>query len=311
MAGGQKGQQTVVQEPWSGAKPYMTDLYKVASDTFKASTPFTGKSYVGPNDTQRGALKDIQSLAPRYGEVGGSFEAAGQGQRAGVDPVRALAGDTISGKYMDPDSNPFLKGAVKAAQHDTFRNFWEGTMPAIKSSALANGTYGGDRTDLVMSRAMEGALSDAHRQAAGIYYNNYDSERNRQMASPGLYGQANALDTQGLNTILQGLGIRLQGPQRTGQTGDQEQAWGQSEADAARVDWERGRNDQWDPIAKFLSTLTGGGFNSQTQTVPRSTSMFQGAAGGAGLGYQMGQRAGMDPQTAALIASLFGGASGY
>lgn len=339
MAGGQSATQTVRNEPWSGAKPYMQDLYKVAQGAFNNYKPYTGPVYAGPNQTQKDAVTAIQGLAPGYDKIGQDMAATGTGystaagelrgaagnMRAGADPVRALAGDTVSGKYLDHRSNPYLSGAVEAAQHDTFRNFWENTMPQLKSGALANGTYGGDRTDLIFSRAAEGAMSDAMRQANQIYYGNYSSERDRQMQAPRLYSDANALDMQGITALsgaadldqravqagLSGLGVQLEGPQLLGKTGDQLQSWDQAAIDAEMRKWEIDNNSQWEPIMRMLSVLNGGGFSNQTSTVPRSASMFQGAAGGGMLGYQAGQSMGIDPRMMALIMSALGGASGY
>ena len=70
---------------------------------------------------------------------------------------------------------------------------------------------------------------------------------------------------------------------------------------------------QWDPLMKFNSILTGGGYNTQTQTTPKtgsSGSMFQGIVGGAGVGAQIGEQAGVDPKTAAIIGALLGGSIG-
>lgn len=304
--------QTTTVEPWSGAKPFVTDIYKKASEI--TTPPPPAKIYAGPNDDQKQALGGVQALAPKYTSLGVQQQEAGAAQRTGVDAIRGLAGDTIAGKYMDPASNPFISKAVEAAQHDTFRNFWENTNPQLKSAALSNGTYGGDRTDLIISRALEGAVTDAGRRADSIYYDNYGRERAYQQQAPALYAGANALDNQGLDTIGRGIGTEIKGQTTLGQTGDQLQQWDQLGLDADVRKWMLDNEAQWDPLMKFNSILTGGGYNTQTQTTPKtgtSGSIFQGVVGGAGVGSQIGSQIGADPKTAAIIGALLGGSSGY
>jgi len=281
MSGGSSsgGTQKIIQEPWDGAKPYMTDLYKAASGVWQGagSTPPPSQIHAGPNQGQRDALSGVRStaggwqavgdrlrslapqfeatsagyrdqgrgyfgVAPQFQQQGQRYQGAapqwetqasayrgaqpefnnaadfirglGGGMTYGTGLTRSLADDTVSGKYLTADSNPYIRGAVNAAQYDTFRNFWEQANPAIKNGALANGTYGGDRTDLIISRAMEGALAQAGRDAQGIYFQNYGQERDRMMQAPQLYGQANQLSkdaiwgTQaGLDTRLRALGL--------------------------------------------------------------------------------------------------------
>lgn len=309
MAGG--GKQTVSNTPWSGAQPYYKDLYAAANNAFKGAAPPPKEVYAGPNQTQKDALTALQGNAAQYTATAPTFTTAGAQQRQGVDAVRGLAGDTLSGKYMDPKSNPYLKGAVDAAQFDTFRNFNENVMPQIRGNSQLNGTYGGDRTDLIIGRAMEATMSDALRQANQIYYGNYDAERSRQMQAPQLYGQANTIDNTGLSTIMQGLGVGTQGSTMMGQTGDQLQNWDQEGIDALWTLWNRNNDATWDPINRMSQVLNGGGFSNQTSGPSRSASIFQGALGGAANGYMAGQQFGGDPNTLALIAAALGGASGY
>lgn len=396
--GGNKadGTQTIVNEPWSEAKPYYKDLYQKAQDAFNASKPYSGEVYAGLNATQTGALQGVKDAAgnwgtqadatravqpavqaqgdaykalqpgynaqgsawsglqPQYADTAGIISGLGGGMTYGQDQTRALADKTISGQFMDPNSNPYLKGAVDAAQRETFRNLGE-MLPQLAGGQQLNGTYGGDRSGLVMSRAIQDALVQANDQANQIYYGNYANERANQMAAPGLYGQANNFGQQGIGAILQGLNTQtqgvglgekslmdqlqgvglgdqqiqallqslqlgqqanqtqLEGQQITGQAGDQQQQWDQAALNAAIQKWQMGTDFPWQELGNFSSILNGGGFNSSTQTnyIPRSSSIFQGATGGGMLGYQLGQMAGMDPMQMALIASALGGASGY
>lgn len=368
--GGNKadGTQTIVNEPWSEAKPYYSDLYQKAQNAFNNSKPYSGEVYAGPNATQTGALQGVKDAAgnwgtqadatravqpvvqaqgnawaglqPQYANTAGIISGLGGDMTYGQDQTRALADKTISGQFMDPNSNPYLKGAVDAAQRETFQNLGE-MLPQLAGGQQLNGTYGGDRSGLVMSRAIQDALVQANDQANQIYYGNYAQERANQMAAPGLYGSANQLGQQsigsilqGLNTQTQGVGLgdqqiqsllqslqlgqqanqtQLEGQQITGQAGDQQQQWDQAALDAAIKKWQMGTDFPWQELGNFSSILNGGGFNSSTQTnyIPRSSSIFQGATGGGMLGYQLGQMAGMDPMQMALISSALGGASGY
>lgn len=136
--------------------------------------------------------------------------------------------ETASGKYLTPDTNPYLQKAVQAAQ--------EQTMASIASQFNQGGRYGSG----MMAGTEAKQLGDIANQA---YSNAYENERQRQEAArQALGGQylqgvgqftagqqaAGGLQQQGLGAMLQGLtsqaglqqgqqGLGLQGLGQAGQ----------------------------------------------------------------------------------------------
>lgn len=181
------------------------DLRTNYSDLFKSI--FGGDQ--NALNTSLGAIPDYQ----------GSYTAGMTGQEQSLidqlfgnglrGQTEGLLGDTMSGKYLSPDSNPYLKQTADAALGD-LKYQWENyMMPQLRSQftgagqTLGAGTFGSSPFD----RATALASNEFNRQSAdmltSIYGQNYQQERDRQMGAVPLQQQ----NTQELINTLQAVAL--------------------------------------------------------------------------------------------------------
>jgi hypothetical protein len=244
-------------EPWKEAKPYYIDLYEKASDALKATNKqvYGGDLWTGPNATQKEAVNKLK----------------GNQWDTGADETRQLGLDTVSGKYLTAESNPYLKGAVDTALSDVSNKYTREVLPGLGSAAIQGGAYGGGRQGVVNSLAAGEFSREANEAATNIYATNYENERNRQMQAPSLFGQANSLEQD----MIKGLAG----------AGQQEQDWANQQNMEDYQKWQMAQAAPWAGIPEMLSVLSGGGFQSTASTGPNPSYMspMQMAMGGGSL----------------------------
>lgn len=239
---GSPKEQTVTSktEPWKEAKPYFTDLYNKAQGAFDDTNRqvYGGDFFAGPNANQQAAVG---------GMAGNQF---GQGA-AGLN---TMADDLVSGKYLDPATNPFLQTNVNAAIGDVNRNYTQQILPGLGDAAIRSGAYGGSRQGM-----MEGLAAGEYTREAGdiaqqMYGANYNAERDRQLGAGSLYNQANALQLQQLEGLAG--------------AGSQQQQWEQAALDEEYQKYQLEQQAPWIGIPELLSVLTGGSFQTTASTGP-------------------------------------------
>lgn len=205
----------------------------------------------GPNATQLEAQGWLRGLAP--------------GLSAGANDVRNLGVATARGDYLNPETNPFIRQAVEAAQRP-LRQQLDQNVLAIGDAAQQAGAYGGSRQGIIESGALRDFNTAALDSAGQIYADNYARERALQQNAPALLSAANQLS--------------LAPGQLLGLLGDQEQSW------KADMPW-----TGIDRMAALLSLGGGYGTTTGTQTVPRGSAAsgaLSGAMGGASAGSAFG-----------------------
>lgn len=250
MGGSRQQTQTSTQRtetnPWAPLQPYLTDLWQ-------RGTRAVDQMPAGPNQTQLTAANWLRQAIP--------------GTSAGSDELRSLGVRTARGDFLDPATNPWIQGAVDAAQRPLRQQLNQNILDVGDYSSRA-GAYGGSADALMRSSALTSFNTAALDSANEIYYNNYLNERQLQQNAPGLLQAANALSLQP--------GMLL------GNLGDQEFQW-QTEIPFLGLD----------RLAQLLSLGSGYGTSNSTgtQTVPgqsRGGSVFSGALGGASAGSAFG-----------------------
>lgn len=232
-------------EPWKEAKPYFTGLYNKAVEAFNATNKKTygGDLWAGP--TQRQTQANDLLANNQWGQ--------------GSQDLRQLGTDTVQGKYLSHETNPYLKGAVDTAAGDITRRYTESVLPALGSQAQRAGAYGGSRQGIVDSQAAGEYGREANEAAQNIYYQNYAAERDRQMNAGSLFNQANSLEQQ-----------QIQGLAGAGQ---QEQQWQQGQLGENYQKYQMEQAAPWAGIPELLSVLTGGSFQSSSSTGPNPNYM--------------------------------------
>jgi len=92
-----------------------------------------------------------------------------------------MLNDTMSGKYLTPDSNPYLKGAYEAASGRMTDAYALGTAPQLAADAARAGALGGSgyaQESAYDRQGMERQLGDL---ASQMYGGAYAAERGNQM----------------------------------------------------------------------------------------------------------------------------------
>lgn len=276
----QTSQQTQKVEPWSQAKPYYGDLYSEASKALAATPrdPYQGSLYAGPTAAQLSAVDALKTQA-----LNPNITGASQATWQNSDALAGLANDTISGKYLHPDSNPYIKAAVEAAQRPVENSLMRMVLPGIQDQSIAQGAYGGSGYGTAQGLAISDFTQQALDMASRTYNDNYQFERGNQMQGGNLAAQAAALNQVGTQQSL--MPAQLQA-----MAGETEQGWAQQALDAQLKKYLLDQQTPWAGLDNMAGILASGGFNetnssgtSTTQTKPGAAGILQGLAGAASL----------------------------
>lgn len=199
-------------EPWSPLQPYLTGRATIApsagtpghytygsmpygvgandrvSQTWIPGTPATaGSPAIG------GLLPGIQNWyeqnqTPSANTAAG-YEAARQRALQGsqFDPAaNQTYKDTLSGRYLDPATNPYLQSTYDQAARNVGNS--------VNSQFAASGRYGSGAHAGVLAQGFGNLATD-------IYGGNYQQERARQMQALGMLPQFNSRDYQNLSAL--------------------------------------------------------------------------------------------------------------
>lgn len=145
----------------------------------------------------------LDSILSQFAQGGTALQQAGQ---QGIL-------DTLSGKYLSPESNPWLSETVKAAQDDLQYDWENRVLPNLRTSftgaghTVTPGSFGSSAFDNAMSLAANEQTLQLQDLATQIYGENYSAERGRMLDALGLgqqeTGQRIGAQTAGL-TAQQG-----------------------------------------------------------------------------------------------------------
>ncbi|MFC4353392.1 hypothetical protein ACFOW6_17755 [Fodinicurvata halophila] len=125
-----------------------------------------------------------------------------------INPFQSVPGsqqaleDTVGGKFLSPESNPHLQGAIEAAQRPVIQQFEEQTIPNLRSEFTAAGQMiqpeGSSPFDMAVARAQSGLMNELGDISSQMSMQNYAQERGRQMdaISQGLQAEQLTQQTQ-------------------------------------------------------------------------------------------------------------------
>lgn len=171
--GGGSQTSTTVNTPWSGVQPYITDYLKRSQDQSNTGFDFNEGDQISPfSPEQQYGL----SMTTQRAIDGSPVMNAAQGN----------AFNTLQGNFMSPDSNPWLKENVDTAMNDVTGRI---------NSQFGNNNFGGTAHQETLGRGLG-------QVAAGMYGQNYDSERARQMQTMGLAPQMAESDYRDAQALL-------------------------------------------------------------------------------------------------------------
>lgn len=240
-------------------KPLVKKVVTSASTAFDQTpkTPYTGSYFAAPNQTQKDAVAGAVAAAP--------------GMDQGVGGLRGYADDLVSGKYLSPDSNPFVKGMAESATRGATDNFTRSVLPRLNSEAIAQGAYGGSRNGVtagVLAGETDKNVRDTY---ANIYGNNYAMERGYQDNAGRLYGQANQLALAPSQTLAA--------------AGDAQYQWDDNLVKEALAKWNELKSAPWNGVSQLTAAVGGSNLGSTSSTGTSVPWWQQGLqAGLSGLG---------------------------
>lgn len=290
MPGGGGGTQTSTQTvntgPWQPQQQYLTDVFqnaKTAYDTTSEQGYYPGKTVAGFTPAQS---QGYQNIIDRGLEGSPLMPAANK-----------TALDTISGSYLDPATNPWIKKTFDAAAGDVTRSYQTATAPQTDAAFAAAGRYGGGAYRNMREGNERSLGTTLENLGTGIYGDNYARERQNQIAMTGNVGnliQAGYLD----DTAAINAGGAIQGQNQK-----------EIDAEVARYNYERDK--YWQNLARYKALVDGSygqsGTTTTTQPVPQGNTAGMALGGILGAGSVAGQL-GWSPFGAGAAAGAAGGA---
>lgn len=213
------------QGPWGPQQAHIGNLFARADSLYNRG-PYSGP-FIGAQSPYTGMA---QNLAVKRALDPSSLTAQSQGQLA----------DTISGKYLDPSTNPHLQSSVNDAL-------------GLAKSQVA-GLYGGPAGQNVGNSGFQEHLTrNLGQVATNAYAAHYGNERQNQLNAMGLAPQFDYAQAEALAGV-----------------GKQQDARSQAEVDAQRMAF----NAPWENLAKFQAGVTGNYGAQGTQQAPWQSQLW-------------------------------------
>jgi hypothetical protein len=278
MGGGGKGggggstqSQTTTVTPWAGVQPDITNYLNRARAQSNVPFQFNQGDQIAPLSPEQ-----------QYG-LSGTTQRAIQGSPNNL-AAQGNNFNTLTGAYMSPDSNPWLKSTVDTALGD---------VQSRVNSQFNNNNFGSSAHQETLTRNLGQTAND-------IYSGNYQQERGRQMQASALAPTLAETDYRDLQAL-------------TG-VGDVRRGLAQDYLNQANglFNQATGYNQQrLDNYGRAVGLGMGVGSN-QTSTSPNpyQSSPIAGAIGGGMAGYSLGPMLGFGGPVGAGVGAVLGGLLG-
>lgn len=200
--------QTSDVPPW--LKPYITYFTDVGTKSVLGGglvqNPDGSFSYQGDTGISYGGPE--QTVVPFTPDEIAARQAMSSYLQSPLDPrinqTLGMLGDTLSGKYLDPNQNPYLKETADLAAGNLTRNYNDVVAPQEAAQAALSGTYGGTNQTLTADMSRYALGQNLAELENSIYGGNYQEERNRMMTAAQLApGIASGEDQMMINRLQQ------------------------------------------------------------------------------------------------------------
>ena len=260
-------------------KPYMDQAGAISSTPY---SPYQGQQIADINGQQQMGM-GMTSAQALNGFQGQSE--AGQNYQ-----------DLMGGKFLDPNSNPWLAANAQKAMGDISNAYKTGTMPQTDSAASRAGAFGGSAWQQMVGNN-ERQLGDSLGNAANQFYGqNYANERSNQMHGLDIAGQMQNLgytDSKNLTAV-----------------GDNYRQYQQDLLNQSQNNYNDYMNypqKQLDIMGNAIrATMGAGSSSSSSQSNPYKPSGFANALGGGIGGYALGNAIGGYGAAGAGLGALGG-----
>ncbi len=226
---------TTKAEPWEGLVPYLKDAMSQAQTANQATstTPYSGQMTAPVTQAQQDA--NAMRVSTATGMAPGM-------QAAGTGAIK-LANDTLSGAYLNPESNPYFKAGLQATIRPQVENLQQRVLPQLTADAWNAGAYGGDRYNIEQGRRLSETERNIGDTSAKAYSDMYNAERARQMQAPQL-AQAGAALGQFPADILSAAGTEQRG-------------WAQEPLNEAMSRYQQSLQAPWQAVTPYAQLLQG------------------------------------------------------
>jgi len=173
------------------------DLWKYYAGNANAPAYYPGSTVAPLGDRTQSALTAL-------------WQRGATGSPYGKD-VMANLGETMSGKYLDVDSNPYFQKALTAGFRPQTEQFMDEVVPGLDARFAGAGRYGSGLHVNTSERAVD-SLNRAQADAAAKASSDaYGAERGRMLGAAGtaagLFPALQAADYQDLGAMLQAGGV--------------------------------------------------------------------------------------------------------
>lgn len=274
MGGGGKGggsqTTTTNSQPWSGAQPYLQQGFHDLQQIYQYGNP-TGPTQYGAGQVNTPDYYPGSTVAPMSNYTQAAINA--QAQRAAngsplVDAAQRQLTDTMQGKYLNADSNPYLGSAINAA-----------TAPveaAVNSAFSSAGRYG---PNAAMTDQLARSIGDI---SSGMAYQNYSDERNRQNQGMLFAPQLAQQDYFDINQL--------------GASGSALDAYNQALIDADIQRYNYGQDADWNRTMQYISAVNGTPWGSTSSTnMPRGNAFSSALGTGSSILGMLGMTGAFGP----------------
>jgi hypothetical protein len=200
------------QTQTSSAPSFYTDyLSNIAKEGAKQVDPTTGAQYIGEQDLQKTAFKNVEDAAGKYestltdaGTTLGSAVSAGSPlssastyfTNATASPATSAAG------YM----NPYTTGVVNQIGNLGQRNIMQNLAPSATAGAVGSGQYGSKRGAEVLGQTVQNANRDILSAQTSALDKGYqaaiDAALKQNQINAGLAQTAGTLASQGQQNLI-------------------------------------------------------------------------------------------------------------
>lgn len=192
---------TAYRGPLEAQAPLFSDLWSRTGNAVATAqaNPFSPQNFVAQSGGDATTGVNMLRNLMMSGTIG-----------QGAQDVINMGQATARGDFLNPDTNPFLRATADAAVGRAREGLLEQALPVISDQAIAQGAYGGARQDLSQERAVRDFGRSALDATTGLYGQNYQAERGRQMQAPVVLGQGYDLASAagkgmlGLDEIVRG-----------------------------------------------------------------------------------------------------------
>ena len=198
--GTSKSTQQSKTEPWAAQQPYLREIYSLAQNLFGQGEYQYGPDQVADRDSTTVAGEEMARLRALQGSPL-------------LRSAQGAVSDTLSGRYMDPSSNPWLSKSYDAAARGVTRNFQESVMPTLNSRFAMGRTQqdaGGSAQTAAVGRAQGELATGLGDLATNIYGGAYQTERGL-MAQAASAAPTLAAADYADSEMLRGIGQERQG----------------------------------------------------------------------------------------------------